>query len=66
MTIMLKENNWCKNIVTKEKVEKLLRAHDSFGWSYVAYLYTPRNTPKYNGWDYFINKFKELQDQFKK
>jgi hypothetical protein len=38
---MLKENNWCKNIVTKEKVEKLLRAHYSFGWSYVAY-YIPQ------------------------
>jgi hypothetical protein len=23
-------------------------------------LYTPRNTPKQNKWDYFIDRFKEL------
>jgi hypothetical protein len=57
---MLRESNWCKEVITKEKTEELFRTHDSFGWNYVFYLYTPRNIPKQNSWDYFIDKFKEL------
>ncbi len=56
MFVIRKEDERLKEILTIEK-EKL-QQHNNYGWSFVEYLHTPRNTPKLDKWN--CDKFKSM------
>jgi hypothetical protein len=60
MYVIRRENEWLKEILMIEKGKERLQQHSSYGWSFVEYLHTPRNTPKLDKWNCFVDKFKSM------
>jgi hypothetical protein len=44
MSIIRRKKEWLKEILTIEEGKKRLRQHSSYGWSFMDYLHTPKNT----------------------
>jgi hypothetical protein len=44
MSIIRRENEWLKEILIIEEGTERLWQHSSYGWSFVDYLHTPKNT----------------------
>ncbi len=60
MFVIIRKNEWLKEILTIEKGKERLQQHSSYGWSFVDYLHTPKNKPKLDKWNYFVDKFKSM------
>jgi hypothetical protein len=59
MSIIRRENEWLKEILRIQKGKERLQQHSSYGWSFVDYLHTPRNTPKLDKWNCFVEYAKK-------
>ncbi len=46
-------------------MKELLKANGHYGWIFINYLYIPKNAPKREGWNCFVDRFKGLPNQNK-
>jgi hypothetical protein len=56
MSIIRKKNESLKEILTIEKGKEKLQQHSNYGWSFVDYLHTPKNTLELDKWNCFVDK----------
>jgi hypothetical protein len=60
MTLVEKEDEWMKEIITVKEIKKRLRINCSYGWKFQKKLYTPRNALELDERGNFKKKFKTL------
>jgi hypothetical protein len=60
MIVIIRKNEWLKEILMIEEGKERLQQHSNYGWSFVDYLHTPINTPKLDKWNCFVDKFKSM------